>query len=236
MMPQNENNSDKRVSALGSLRGGGGATATLQVLFISASVCLSAAIGINICTIIIYYTDCMIIIKLLIGVISTDIFQSPQNATVFQDHFAVFECEVNGEFAGWRVNATPFNSLPSEIREDMDTDRELSDEGNELLILIVPGRAWYNGTTVQCITGIIGGGAVLETETATMKIQGIVIYYYYLQYAYCKCCSQHGDYTFGNLFHKHTQIIIVLTLKHFTLLVGLYYSCHISTRFSDISY
>ena len=88
---------------------------------------------------------------------------------------AVFECEVNGEFAGWRANATPYNSLPTEIREDLDTDRELSDEGNEVTILIIPGRAEYNGTTVQCLTGIIGGDAILESETATMKVQGMAL-------------------------------------------------------------
>ena len=110
------------------------------------------------------------------SMMSTDIFQSPQNTTVFQDQMpAVFECEVNGEFAGWRVNATPFNSLSPEIRGDLDTDRELSDEGNELLTLTIPGRAEYNGTTVQCITGMIGVGDVIESDSATMKVQGMAM-------------------------------------------------------------
>ena len=70
----------------------------------------------------------------------------------------------------WRVNGTDFNRLPSDILADLDTDQETIGD-NEVFILTIPGRAEYNGTIVQCVTG--GGGDERESQSATLKIQGI---------------------------------------------------------------
>ena len=82
-------------------------------------------------------------------------------------------CELNGGLASWRVNGIYYNSLPSEIRDDLDTYQEDSDDGagNEILTLTIPGKAKYNGTKVQCVTGEFGSDPI-ESENATFKIQG----------------------------------------------------------------
>ena len=71
----------------------------------------------------------------------------------------------------WRVNGTDLNSLPSDIRDDLDTDQETVGEDEEF-ILTITGRAEYNGTRVQCVTG--RGGDERVSDVATLNIQGII--------------------------------------------------------------
>ena len=93
-------------------------------------------------------------------------------------------CEVNGGVASWRVNGTLYNSLPVELRDDLDIFQEDSDDdaGNEILTLTIRGRAKYNGTRLQCVTGNFGGD-IRESENATLIIQGIVTMHTYI----CRC-------------------------------------------------
>ena len=66
------------------------------------------------------------------------------------------------------MNGTSFNDLPLEVKDDLETD-PLEDRDSTLTIT---ARAVYNGTTVQCVTGDVGG-VVVESENATLTIQGI---------------------------------------------------------------
>ena len=120
----------------------------------------------------------------IISSISAEIFRAPNDTTVFLDNSAEFMCEVNGGLASWRVNETYYNSLPHEIRDDLDTDQEDSDDGagNEILTLSIPGKAKYNGTKVQCVTGEFGSDPV-ESENVIMTVQGTCIYMYI-----CRSC------------------------------------------------
>ena len=81
-------------------------------------------------------------------------------------------CEVNGDLASWKVNGTLYNSLSVEIRRELTAYQESGDSGSEILTLTIPGRIGYNGTSVQCVTAELGGEAI-ESETVTMKVQGI---------------------------------------------------------------
>ena len=69
----------------------------------------------------------------------------------------------------WRVNGTDFNLLPSDIRADM-VITQVTVRGNEAFILTITGRAEYNGTRVQCVTG--DGGDEIESEISILNIQG----------------------------------------------------------------
>ena len=71
----------------------------------------------------------------------------------------------------WRVNGTDFNRLPSDIRADVVITQETVGDSEEYSLTIT-GRAEYNGTRVQCVTG--GGGDERESENATLNIQGII--------------------------------------------------------------
>ena len=83
----------------------------------------------------------------------------------------MFLCDASGgDYILWRVNGTSSNDLPSEILNDLD----INPDGiivSGLVTLSIPGRAVYNGTTVQCVTGDIGGDPV-ESEIVTLTIQG----------------------------------------------------------------
>ena len=100
------------------------------------------------------------------------IITPPRNITVFLDQEpAVFECEVNGDLSGWRVNGTIYNSLSTEIRTNIIIDRGVSENGYSLLKLTIPARAEYNETAVQCVTSKLEFEST-ESEIVLFKIQG----------------------------------------------------------------
>ena len=99
----------------------------------------------------------------------------PQDTTVFINMTGMFSCNASGgDFIVWRVNGTSYENLPSDVGSDIDINPEGIVSG--LSTLDITARAVYNGTTIQCVTGDIGGDPV-ESEIVTLTIQGI----YYTQ-------------------------------------------------------
>ena len=90
----------------------------------------------------------------------------------------MFSCDASGgDFIVWRVNGISFSDLPSDLQSDLDINPVGISSG--LSTLRITGRAVYNGTKVQCVTGETGvGGVVVESEIVTLTIQGI----YYAQH------------------------------------------------------
>ena len=81
------------------------------------------------------------------------------------------------------MNGTPFNLLPPDIRDDLDTGQVTVGDRVEFF-LTIPGRAEYNGTRLQCVVRY--GGGEIESENATLNIQGKYMYWYvYCIYYYC---------------------------------------------------
>ena len=84
----------------------------------------------------------------------------------------MFSCDASGgDFIVWRVNGTGFKDLSSEILSDLDINPVGISSG--LSTLNITARAVYNGTTVQCVTGDIGGVAA-RSENVTLTIQGVI--------------------------------------------------------------
>ena len=109
-------------------------------------------------------------------IIFTEIAESPSDVTVFINQTAVFTCVIHGPFSYqyWRVNGTDLNRLPSDILDDL-VITQVTVGGDEEFILTITGKAEYNGTRVQCVTG--GGGDERESENATLNIEGISFFY-----------------------------------------------------------
>ena len=84
----------------------------------------------------------------------------------------IFSCNTSGgDYIAWRVNGTTFSNLSPEISSDLDINPVGIISG--LSTLTIPAKAVYNGTTIQCVTGETGvGGVVVESEIATLTIQG----------------------------------------------------------------
>ena len=102
---------------------------------------------------------------------SPEILQAPENVTVFLGQSAMFTCETEGGFSGWRINRTVLQDLPHELHSDLRVSVTSTAQGTRVVRLTIPARAEYNGTKVQCLVGIFGGGSS-ESENATLKIQG----------------------------------------------------------------
>ena len=94
----------------------------------------------------------------------------PQDTTVFIDMTGMFSCDASGgDYIGWRVNGTSPINLPLDVESDLDINPVGIVSG--LSTLDITARAVYNGTTIQCVTGDIGGDPV-ESEIVTLTIQG----------------------------------------------------------------
>ena len=106
---------------------------------------------------------------------ATEIIASPKNTTVFLNHDGMFTCETNGgEHTVWRLNGKRIADVSPDIQEDLNFDHDGPEStGSGLFIMNITARTMYNGTTVQCVTGDVGGMSV-ESEIVTMKIQGIL--------------------------------------------------------------
>ena len=83
-------------------------------------------------------------------------------------------CEVNGGVAGWKVNGTTYNDLPSDIRSNLNASKVAGAGGNVLLTLTIPGKAIYDGTIVACVHARNYSSPPQESRNVTMKVQGDV--------------------------------------------------------------
>ena len=102
----------------------------------------------------------------------SEILIAPESRVFFMDQSAVFTCETVGGILAWIVNGTQREVHPAEIRRDLVVSEIITDDGTTLETLTIPARAEYNGTRVQCFVGIFGGSTV-QSENATLRIQGI---------------------------------------------------------------
>ena len=105
---------------------------------------------------------------------ATEIISSPKDTTVFLNREGMFTCETNGgDYTIWRVDGKSITDISPDVQEDLNFAHNGSGgAGSGLFMMNITARSLYNGTTVQCVTGDVGGMTV-ESEIVTMTIQGI---------------------------------------------------------------
>ena len=84
---------------------------------------------------------------------------------------------MDGGLSDWKVNGSLYNNIDDnlpELLDDVDSDRNPTEEGTVELILTITGRAEYSGLTVQCVVGDFGGNSD-ESDIVTMNVQGITL-------------------------------------------------------------
>ena len=101
----------------------------------------------------------------------------PSSVTVFSGNTAVFTCQTrNDHYAFWRLNGMILNdynvNLPPLM--DVDTYQERVRKGVTSHILTITTRTEYHGLVFQCVVGVSGGGPEVESENATLMVQGTV--------------------------------------------------------------
>ena len=98
----------------------------------------------------------------------------PTDRTVFLGDDAFFSCLTRGSSSShWRLNGTDYNDLSSEVLDDLVID-SASTALSELLDLLLPARAEYNETRVECVAENNDGDSVVSNN-ATLYIQGILM-------------------------------------------------------------
>ena len=85
----------------------------------------------------------------------------------------MFTCETDDGIPAWKINGTVLNDLPPEIHDDIEVLVTNTAEGTTVEELIIPDIVGHNGTRAQCLVVDIFGGSTAESETVTMRIQGI---------------------------------------------------------------
>ena len=85
----------------------------------------------------------------------------------------MFTCETDDGIPAWKINGTVLNDLPPETRDDIEVLATNTAEGTTVQELTIPDIVGYNGTRAQCLVVDIFGGSTAESETVTMRIQGI---------------------------------------------------------------
>ena len=113
----------------------------------------------------------------IIITLAPEIAIPPSSVTVFNGSTAEFTCQTrNDHFAFWRLNGTILNdyndTLPPFV--DVDTDQESVGSDVTSYILTITARTKYHGLVFQCGAGVSGGGPVVESENATLMVQGTV--------------------------------------------------------------
>lgn len=84
---------------------------------------------------------------------------------------ATFTCESKGgDVTLWKVNGA--GDIPPEMDNDVVPNQKRVG-GNTQLTLDISAKAVYNGTTIQCVTTVIGGDSE-ESDNATLTIRGIL--------------------------------------------------------------
>ena len=102
----------------------------------------------------------------------TEINIPPQDTIAFLNMTGMFSCDASGgDYIAWRVNGTGFSNISPEILSDIDIN-PVGIIASGLSTLTITAKAVYNGTTIQCVTGDIGG-VVVESGNVTLTIQGI---------------------------------------------------------------
>ena len=105
------------------------------------------------------------------------ILTHPGDRTVFLDNrnSAFFSCNTrDSSTSHWRLNETDYDDLPSQIQDDL-VNSTIPATLSVFLELVIPARAEYNGTRVQCVAESDDGHSVVS-DTATLTIQGMSFY------------------------------------------------------------
>ena len=100
------------------------------------------------------------------------ILNAPMNITVFENQSAVFTCEANGSYIGWRVQGIIVQGVLSELYDDIIvSSMNILSVSNTMQEMVFPAKTQYNEVRIHCLTWNLGG-SLAESDTALLNIQG----------------------------------------------------------------
>lgn len=102
------------------------------------------------------------------------ILDRPEDRTVFlgDGEGAYFSCTTrDSSSTHWRVNDTDYDDLPSQIQHGFVINMILS-LPRVIIEIVIPARAEYNGTRVQCVAESDDGQSLVSDNATLTIIQG----------------------------------------------------------------
>ena len=100
----------------------------------------------------------------------------PSSVTEFSGNTAEFTCQTRNEhYAIWRLNGKFLKDYNENLPHRMDIEIDKNGVGNGVTsyILTIRARTEYH-RLFQCVAGVGGGGPEVESENATLMVQGTV--------------------------------------------------------------
>ena len=110
----------------------------------------------------------------VIIILAPEIVIPPSSVTVFSGNTAKFTCQaVNADFVIWRLNGTKFRLYNTSLPPIIDIT-QIPTSVADIHVLTITARTEYHGLVFQCVAGMSGGGPEVESENATLMVQGTV--------------------------------------------------------------
>ena len=111
------------------------------------------------------------------ALLAPEIVIPPSSVTVFSNSTAEFTCHTrNAHLAYWRLNNTLVADYDTTnlLHNDVVIDTKWTIASGVITTLTIRARLKYHGLVVQCVA-VVFGGAVVESENATLMVQGTII-------------------------------------------------------------
>ena len=113
----------------------------------------------------------------IIITLAPQIVVPPSSVTVFNGSTAEFTCQTrNAHYAFWMLNGMMLGdydpTLPPLV--DVGTGQDSIEIGVASYKLTIRARTEYHGLVFQCVAGVGAGGPEVESENATLMVQGTV--------------------------------------------------------------
>ena len=110
-------------------------------------------------------------------IVAPEILVNPSSVTVFSGSTTELICRTkNADQAYWKLNETilaRYNG-PLPLLNDTKSLQEHFQGGISTVTLTIKARTEYHGLVIQCVAVVFGGGPEVESENATLMVQGTV--------------------------------------------------------------
>ena len=110
-------------------------------------------------------------------IVAPEILVNPSSVTVFSGSTTELICRTkNADQAYWKLNETVLTRYngPLPLLNDTKGRQEHFQGRISTFTLTIRARPEYHGLVFQCVAGVSGGGSEVESENATLMVQGTV--------------------------------------------------------------
>ena len=110
-------------------------------------------------------------------ILAPEVVIPPSSVSVFSGNTAEVTCQTrNADYVIWILNGTFLGRQDANnpLRNNVNVHQIGTFQSGINSTLTIRARTEYHGLVIQCLTGVGGGGPEVESENATLMVQGTV--------------------------------------------------------------